>query len=443
MKTDKEARKKALLQILRDVEETKQTDRAEPDKQQEKRAEKVQPDIVTEQDLISQCQSKNKQTAEAAFGQLIQRYQDNVYTYLSYNVENDTSALKMTHDVFIQAYENIPKFHGELSVNTWLLKITEEQLRAVASKWDTRPQQSDNTDHDSPNGPPSGGSGCQDIHSLLSAYAADELNESEIPRVERHLDICTQCWLKYEELKDALDDPAYALAPVPAPEDLAHQILQTLFPKPSLWEQYHSLLIQCYSFLKQFLKQFLKDLLSTWPQIVTVAAAASIAVILIGMPYYSAQRERIYQLEHDVLAASEYRVADDPGLELPIKTVVIFTGKLASQDLPEEALDYAAGILPELNKLDETKTRIINGNFTDIGDSLVENIRSAQGTIPHDHVEPRADHLVIRKIRAIIPQHSNALISLILRQSTPQSSETGELPDTKMTSVTFYLIDKR
>ena len=431
MKTDKKARKKALFHILQDTENAKHVDRIEPDQQTKTCTEKVQPDIVTEQDLISQCQSRNKQTAEAAFGQFIQRYQGNVYTYLSYNVENDKSAFEMMQAVFLRAYENIPQFHGEFSVNTWLLKITEEHLRAVSQKCDTGPQQPADTDHHFQDDSPTGGSECQDIHSLLSAYAGDELDESDIPRVETHLDVCTQCWLEYEELKDALDAPAPAFAPVPAPEDAARQILHTLFPKPSLWKQCHALLTQ-----------FVLGFPAAWPQIVTVAAAASLVVKLIGMPGDYAQREQIDQLGHDLLTVSENRDIDDLSQELQINTVVIFTGELASEELSEEALSYAAEILPERKRLDETKTEIPNGNVTDIGDTLVEDIRAAHGTITHDDLEPTQNTLVVRKIAARIPKNSNVFIALVLRQLPPQPSETHDSSDIRMTPVTFYLIDK-
>ncbi len=425
MKTDKETRKEELFQLLQDAENGEQVERSKPKKKQ---AGKTQQDVITEQNLIAQCRSENRKIAEVAFRQLIQRYQGNVYTYVFYNVDDDKAASKTTRDVFVQAHKGISEFHGETSVNVWLLKITEEQLRNVSRKWDTRPQQPADTDQDFPDGPPSGGTECQDIRNLLSAYVEDELSESEIPRVETHLDVCTQCWLEYEELKETLDFPVHTYDPIHAPEDLAHQILQTLFPKPSLWEQ-------CRSFLTQFVMGFSV----AWPQIVTVAAAA---IIFIGMPYYYVQRERIYQLEHDLLIVSEDRGTDAASQELLINTVVIFTGEFASKELSEKALDYAADILPELKKLDETTTQIIGGNLREIGDNLVKNIRTAHGTILYDNLEPNEDNLIIRKITAIIPKNSNAFVSLLLRQSTPQPSETEESPDIRMVSVTFYIIDK-
>jgi len=429
MKTGKETRKEELFQLLQDAEKGEPIERSKPKKKQ---VGKTQQDVITEQDLIAQCRSENRKTAETAFGQFIQRYQDNVYTYVSYNVEDDTFALEMTHNVFVRAYKEIPKFHGETSVNVWLLKITEEQLRTASRTWDTQPRQPGDTDQDFPAALPSGETQCQSIRSLLSAYAADELNESEIPRVETHLDVCTQCWLKYEELKEALDFPMYTFDPIPAPKGLAAQILRTLFPKPSPWEQCRSFLIQLEMSLS-----------GNWPKIVTVAA--SIMIIFLGISHYENYKlhQKINQHEQTILNMADEKSPDTTDQALLINTVVIFTGELASKELSEEALDYAAAILPELKKLDETITQIIGGNLREIRDNLVENIRSAHGTITHDALESDKNNLVIRKITAIIPKDSNAFVSLLLWRSIPQSSETDEFPDIRMTSVTFYIIDKR
>lgn len=438
MKRAQEIRKEELLQLLQDAENGENVGRSTPNNGQ---AHDTPRDILTEQELLVRCQNESRTSAEAAFKQLIQRYQGNVYTYVSYHVNDDTAAFQIAEDVFVRAFREISGFHGDTAVNVWLLRLTEEQLRTSLGKGDRGPQPPGLSDRDFADDSTAAGPECQAIRSRLAAYVSDDLDPAEFPLIEKHLDLCSQCWLEYEELKDALE--VFEQAFTPAPENLAAHILETLFPKRSLWDRWRG-----------FFTQLKKMNFSVhWMRIVPVAAAAIIVIGLssyFGM-VYSIQRERIRQLEQDLLIASEERVMVDQGQEVPIRTVVIFSGELASKGLSQDVLnalaeakdedEYTQEILAALKNPDETITQIFDGNLREIEDTLVENIHAAYGKIQKDELETSKDNtLVIRKMTATIPRNANALISRALKQAASHPSETDESADISMTLVTFYII---
>ena len=59
-----------------------------------------------------------------AFGQLVRRYQGDVWR-LSYRlVHNRTAADDVTQDAFVRAYRFLPRYRGDSKFSTWLFSIT-------------------------------------------------------------------------------------------------------------------------------------------------------------------------------------------------------------------------------------------------------------------------------------------------------------------------------
>lgn len=74
---------------------------------------------ATDAVLVRLCQKGDKN----AFGQLVMRYQDRVFSVL-YRVVKDRDAVRdLAQDVFINAFKSIQGFQGKSSFYTWLYQI--------------------------------------------------------------------------------------------------------------------------------------------------------------------------------------------------------------------------------------------------------------------------------------------------------------------------------
>jgi RNA polymerase sigma-70 factor (ECF subfamily) len=58
-----------------------------------------------------------------AFGSLVRRYQDKVYSIVSNYVGAGEDALDLTQEAFVKAYSQLPRFRGQSSFYTWLYRI--------------------------------------------------------------------------------------------------------------------------------------------------------------------------------------------------------------------------------------------------------------------------------------------------------------------------------
>ena len=59
----------------------------------------------------------------AAFGQLVQRYQDRLYNTLVHVIGSPEDALDIVQDAFVQAFVKLESFHGRSAFYTWLYRI--------------------------------------------------------------------------------------------------------------------------------------------------------------------------------------------------------------------------------------------------------------------------------------------------------------------------------
>lgn len=58
-----------------------------------------------------------------AFGELVQRYQDYVFTIVNRMVRNREEAQEIAQDTFVKAYQSLDKFRGESKFTSWLYTI--------------------------------------------------------------------------------------------------------------------------------------------------------------------------------------------------------------------------------------------------------------------------------------------------------------------------------
>lgn len=76
--------------------------------------------MLNEKHLIDSAKSGN----EAAFEQIIRKYEKLVYTIAYRSTGSEHDALDISQDVFIKIYKNLPQFKEQSSLSTWIFRIT-------------------------------------------------------------------------------------------------------------------------------------------------------------------------------------------------------------------------------------------------------------------------------------------------------------------------------
>ncbi|MCI0461509.1 MAG: sigma-70 family RNA polymerase sigma factor [Gemmataceae bacterium] len=69
--------------------------------------------------LIAEC----LQGRTAAFGELVRRYQDRLYSTVYRLVDNPDDAQDVVQEAFLHAYQSLDRFKGESQLYTWLYRI--------------------------------------------------------------------------------------------------------------------------------------------------------------------------------------------------------------------------------------------------------------------------------------------------------------------------------
>ena len=58
-----------------------------------------------------------------AFGDLYERYLDQIYRYIYYRVSNPQDAEDLTEQVFLKAWEKLPQYRGSVPFRAWIYRI--------------------------------------------------------------------------------------------------------------------------------------------------------------------------------------------------------------------------------------------------------------------------------------------------------------------------------
>lgn len=83
----------------------------------------VEESIIDDGPSDDELVLKSQQGDVHAFDQLVERYHDKIYG-LTYNMtSNREDAEDLTQEIFIKAYEALPRFKGKSSFYTWLYRI--------------------------------------------------------------------------------------------------------------------------------------------------------------------------------------------------------------------------------------------------------------------------------------------------------------------------------
>src|SRR5712691_10716965 len=78
-------------------------------------AESKQPDLI----LVREARGGDSR----AYGELVHRYQDRVYTLIHGLIQNHDDSLDLTQDVFVRAHRSLSHFREEAVFYTWLYRI--------------------------------------------------------------------------------------------------------------------------------------------------------------------------------------------------------------------------------------------------------------------------------------------------------------------------------
>ncbi len=418
MNNNKERRKHELLQLLQGVAQIRPED---AESTQQKDAE-----------LITQARRGDR----SAFSQLIQRYDDNVYSYVKQMIGADKDAFQAACTVFVKAHSRLAPFHGNVSFKSYLLRIAEQEaLKHTLHKqgkwyagyvpmplyqWYQKmvaPEEPSEELSESKTG------ACRDIHGLLSAYLDNELSETDTLRVEAHLAECDQCGFDYEHLLETADMVS-RFGSMHAPASLRVAINEAL-DTSSVWEQW-----------------FAHPGYLPVPQLASVGAM--VLVIVLGILFTSQQTQLRQKDTLLRLRDSQLRTVRSVARGSSVITLnpfVIFTGKIVSEGLPPEAGELVSAIIPDAELEKAPKPRFISGDLTSVGDEVKAYIHTIQGKITEDQVFPYAN-LAIRKITAMFPL-SSARVSGFLDRLEEKAPESDELSKIEVTSVEIYLIDMR
>lgn len=76
----------------------------------------------------SRLTSRIRKGDKKAFGDLYERYLDDIYRYVYYRVSNHQDAEDLTEGIFLKAWEGIPGYRGEVPFRAWIYRIAHNTI---------------------------------------------------------------------------------------------------------------------------------------------------------------------------------------------------------------------------------------------------------------------------------------------------------------------------
>ncbi|MGD0835405.1 MAG: sigma-70 family RNA polymerase sigma factor [Polyangia bacterium] len=75
---------------------------------------------LSDEVLVARARGKD----EAAFEELVSRYEDKLYRLAMRFVRNETDAQEILQDAFLSAWRNLPTFEGRAQFGSWMYRVT-------------------------------------------------------------------------------------------------------------------------------------------------------------------------------------------------------------------------------------------------------------------------------------------------------------------------------
>ena len=85
---------------------------------------------VADEVLVVRARAKD----EAAFEELVNRYQNKLYRLAMRFVRNETDAQEILQDAFLSAWRNLPSFEGRAQFGSWMYRVTVNAALMMGNK---------------------------------------------------------------------------------------------------------------------------------------------------------------------------------------------------------------------------------------------------------------------------------------------------------------------
>ncbi|MCP4401316.1 MAG: hypothetical protein GY801_28960 [bacterium] len=337
--------------------------------------------------LITRCQSQDKSESIAAFNQIIARYQDGVFAYISQRVQQQKQASRLARNIFVKAYTLLSKsaFHGEMSLDEWLFSLSKQHVDARKKSFPSK----DTEKEDFQVIPPA------DITSKGKKLAG----ESE----------CSQRMMN--QLLSHFDK-------IHAPRDLREQINAIIDPKPFFALPSHQFAAIATSFVIIFALAFL--------------------VMLQYRNIDETMKSSEQRLEE---IAKVMQTLEQQGIhreQLQSQTIVIGTGSLAAGTFSMEDIDLISTHVTEPEK---ALFITISGGIEHLKTEIRNKILAVHGEIKTQEVEffPEENFKMLT-LEAEIPENLDMPFSLLLLLDEPVQAKTP--PAEKRLNITLVVFEK-
>ena len=91
---------------------------------------------VSDEVLVERARGKD----EAAFEELVGRYEDKLYRLAMRFVRNETDAQEILQDAFLSAWRNLPTFEGRAQFGSWMYRVTVNAALMLLRSRNRRPE---------------------------------------------------------------------------------------------------------------------------------------------------------------------------------------------------------------------------------------------------------------------------------------------------------------
>ena len=442
MESQEKKRQQEFLDMIEDLEpsdhpaasEEEQEPRTKEGFEENEAAERAKQERFAEYELLEQCRNKDKAAARKAFKRLVERYQDQIYTYIRYMVTEESLAFELTRDLFVRVYREIAYLPARTRLSDHLLKLARQQkLKGLRQRekglaallplplYDWYRQRAKQEEEAVEEVLASEKQDCRDTRRLLIAYIDNSLDAGDASRVENHLADCPDCCQVYDEMLEQADI-VQEFGGFQAPANLQPAI-EEILDRESVWEGLAAGARTLFAPLPGAgMRQF--------------AAALSLVLILFGSLTVVQQ-----SMIMDLRTRLNTRVRGPEPVEpqqAQKNRFVILTGALVSEALPLELGEHIPADM--LSDPERTATIRAAGEITTLTEKCAAFLQTI-GAKTTTHPREQRGEFLIQKITAELPiADTDMLTQWFTRLGERDTSEEAQQGETL--KITVYLLDR-
>ncbi len=377
--------------------------------------------------LIARCQSKDKTESVTAFNQIIARYQDGVFAYVSQRIQQSKQASRLARNIFVKAYKLLSKstFHGEMALDEWLFALSKQHVDKRKKSFLSKGMESDDVRNILPaeiqagEKKLSGKSECSHIRNLLPDYHEKELETPEAQQVKDHLEHCPRCQQEFQKLQHTLNQLLSHFDKIHAPKELREQINAIIDPEPFFALPSHQLVAIAASFVVTFVLAFL----FVFPEIQNISETVK------------SNQKRLGEIDKTIQTLEQQGINRE---NLQSQTIVIGTGRLAAGTFSVEDTLLVSTHVAEPEK---ALFMTIPGGIEHLTARIQKKILAVQGDIKTLDVESfPEENFSMLTLEAEIPEIRNMPFSLLLLLDEPVQEEPESTG--RILTITLMIFEK-